>query len=200
MHGVLGKAIIVNVTVGGKDTVGQLGNLHSRASLGISDELVEVKSKGLCSHPIHNCTQPAHTGGVRGHLRPEVTAGFTLRPNLRQHQPKDVGPHLSRMYQLHRRNDDTLLVNLTERTDTRRRTAAHIDMMGDIGDIAERLVVVVDGRNEGHIIEVATASIRVVDQEHIAWTEVFNPIVDDGLRDQLNQRPQVGGLTERLHY
>ena len=104
------------------------------------------------------------------------------------------------MYQLHRRNDDTLLVNLTERTDTRRCTATHIDMMGNIGDIAERLVVVVDGRNEGHIIEVAAASIRVVDQERIAWTEVFNPIVDDGLRDQLNQRPQVGGLTERLHY
>ena len=96
------------------------------------------------------------------------------------------------MYQLHRRNDNTLLVNLTERTDTRRRTAAHIDMMGNIGDITERLVVVVDGRNEGHVIEVAAASIRIVDQECIAWTEVFNPIIDDGLRDQLNQRPPNG--------
>ena len=81
---------------------------------------------------------PADAGGVGGDLGAEVAGRLVLGADLRQHQPEDVGHDLAAAHQLDRRDDDPFLEHLAEGADAGRRSAADVDVMGQVGDVAEQ--------------------------------------------------------------
>ena len=70
-----------------------------------------------------------------------------------------------------RRDDDALLEDLAERADRRGRAAADVHVVREVGDVAEQLAVVVDGRDQADVVQVDAARVRVVRDDHVARAE-----------------------------
>ena len=113
-----------------------------------------------------------HAGRVGGDLGAEVAGGLVLRADLRQDQREDVVDDRAALDELDRRDDHALLEDLPERADGRRRAAADVDVVREVGDVAEQLAVVVDRRDQADVVEVDAARVGVVRDDHVAGPEV----------------------------
>ena len=86
-----------------------------------------------------------HAGGVRGDLRPEVPGRLVLGADLREDEPEHVVDDRAACDEPDGRDDDALLEDLAEGTDRGGRAAADVDVVGQVGDVAEQLPVDEDG-------------------------------------------------------
>ena len=97
-----------------------------------------------------------------------------------------------------RRDDHALLEDLAERADRRRRAAADVDVVREVGDVAEQLALVVHGRDQADVVEVDAARMRVVGDDHVAGAEVAGAVGLHRLRHLLHHRAEVHRLREPL--
>ncbi len=137
-------------------------------------------------------------GRVGRDLGPEVAGRLVLRPDLGEDQPEDVVDDLAARDDLDRRDDHALLEHLLEGTDRGRRTAADIDVVGEVRHVADEQAVDVDGRDQADVVQVHAARVRVVGDDRIARPEVLGAVALDRVRHLLHHRAQVHRLRERL--
>ena len=96
------------------------------------------------------------------------------------------------------RDDDPFLEHLPEGADRRGRAAADVDVVREVGDVAEELALVVDGGDEADVVQVHAARVRVVRDHHVAGAEPLRPVAAERVRDLLHHRAEVHGLREAL--
>jgi hypothetical protein len=82
-------------------------------------------------------------------------------------------------------NDHPFLVDLIRYSNAAGRTTADIDMMRDMGEIAENLLPMKDRANESDIVEVHATQEEGIDQNAIAGLQVFLAIDSDGPRHDM---------------
>ena len=142
--------------------------------------------------------QPAGAGRVGGDLGPEVARGLVLGANLGEDEGEDVLDDLSRLDDLHGRDDHALLEDLPEGTDRRRGAAADIDVVREVRDVPEQLALHDHRRDQADVVQVDAARIRVVRDDHVAWRQILRAIGADRVRNLLDHRAEVDGLGEAL--
>ena len=121
-----------------------------------------------------------------------------LGADLREDQVEDVAHDPSARDDPHRRDDHAFLEHLPERSDRGGRTAADVDVVGEVGDVAQQRAVVVDGRDQADVVQVDAARERLVRDDHVAGLEVLRAVVEDRARHLLDHRAEVDGLREAL--
>ena len=144
------------------------------------------------------CLEPADAGRVGGDLGAEVARGLVLGADLREDQVEDVAHDPAAFDDLDGRDDHALLEHLPERSDRRRRAAADVDVVREVGDVAEQPPVVVDRGDEADVVQVDAAREGLVRDDHVARAEVLGAVVEDRARHLLDHRAEVDGLGEAL--
>jgi hypothetical protein len=102
--------------------------------------------------PLGQCFYPTNAGSIGCNLRSKISPSLLLGANLRQNKRKYIVNHLAVCNELDGRYDHTLLEYLLKGADTSWRSAAYIDVMSNVGDITEKFIAMIDGRNESHVI------------------------------------------------
>ena len=176
----------------------ELRDLGAHAPLRVLEQLVHGRQQHLAAVPLRQCGDPSHARRVRGDLRPEVTRRLVLRADLRQDQAEDVVEDLPALDDLDGRDDHALLEDLAEGADRGRCAATDVDVMREVGDVADEGSVDVDGRDQADVVQVHAARMRVVRDDRIAGAEVLRAVAPDRIRHLLRHRAQVHGLRERL--
>ena len=76
--------------------------------------------------------------------------------------------------------------------------AADVDVMGEVGDVAEQLALVVDGRDQAHVVQMDAAWVGVVGDDHVTRREQLGAVVPQRARHLLHHRAKVYRLGESL--
>ena len=197
-HRLIGEPVVVDVTFGLVLPLRQLRQFRPRAPIRVGDEFVHVEVHRLRTVAFEQRRQPPHPGVVGRELSPEVARRLALGPNLGNHQPEDVVHDLSRLHQLHRRDDHPFLVDFPESAHTRRGPTADVHVVGQIGEIAVNLALVVERRDHHDVVQVSAAGIGVVGHQVIPRAEVLNPVLQHRLAHRSDHRAEVVGLAEGL--
>ena len=66
--------------------------------------------------------------------------------------------------------------------------AAYVHMVRDVGHVAEQRVVMEDRRDEGDVVQVHAAEVRIVDQNAVARLQALGAVARDRARDDVGQR------------
>src|SRR4051794_17896972 len=103
-----------------------------------------------------------------------------LGANLAEYEPKDVVNDFAALNQPHRWDDHTLLVHLLKGTDARRSAAPYVDVMRNVCDVAEKLVLIEQRRDQSNVVEVHPSEKRMVDEDRIAGTKLSRAVLLDG--------------------
>ena len=198
LHRLVGVAVDVDGALGLVDAVRQRRDLGAGAPLGVVEQLAHRAGHRLEAVAADERLQPADAGRVGGDLGAEVASGLVLGADLRQDQVEDVAHDPPARDDLHRRDDHALLEHLAERADRRGRAAADVDVVREVGDVAEQLAVVMDRRDQADVVQVDAAREGLVGDDHVAGLEVLGPVVEDRARHLLHHRAEVDGLREAL--
>ncbi len=191
-------AVVVDEALGLVRAEREPGELAARAPLGVVEQLAHRRHDRVAAVALDERLDAADAGRVGGDLGAEVAGRLVLRADLRQDELEDVGHDLPAVDELHRRDDHALLEDLAEGADARRRAAADVDVVGDVGDVAEELAARVDGRDQADVVQVHAARERVVRQQHVAGSELPGAVLEDRLRHLLDHRAEVHRLGEPL--
>ncbi len=173
-----------------------MGDLRAAAAFRIGQQLVDVLEDGFGTQPIHQLAHAQHAGAIGGYLGAEVAGGLAFGAHLGHDQLEDVWNDFSALDQLDAGNLDALLVDFLECTDGRRCTTANVDMVGEVDHVAKQLAAVVNGRDQGNVIQVGATSVRIVAQQSVTWAKVFHPILAHHIGHQSGQRAEVRRLVE----
>jgi len=115
-------------------------------------------------------------------------------------QTEEVVVDLTSFDQLHPRNDDSFLVDLTKRANARRRAATHIDVVRETREVAEDLPAMKNRRDQRDVVQMHAALKRVVDKQPVAGSEPFRAVVPDHRGYEAKQAAQVNRLGECLRH
>ena len=131
-------------------------------------------------------------------LGAEVAGDLARAAEVGADHREDVGVDLAALDEAHAGDDEAFLVDLARDADAAGRAAADIDVMGDVGHVAEQRALVEDRRDERDVVQVHAALVGIVDQDAVAGLQALGAVGADGARHQVGQRAQVGGLGEGL--
>jgi hypothetical protein len=146
----------------------------------------------------HQRFDPLRPETVRRRLRAEVAGDLTGAAEVRADHREEVPVDLAVLHEPHRRDDQPLLVDLARHPDAPRGAAPHVDVVRDVRHVAEERSLVEDGSDQGDVVQVHAAQVRVVDEDAVARGEVIGPVGRDGSRHDVGQRAQVRRLGEGL--
>ena len=100
--------------------------------------------------------------------------------------------------QLHHGEDDPLLVDLPKGSDAGGGSAAYVDVVAAVAQVAHQLPPVEKRGDEEYVVQVARLPVRVVDHQHVARLQIPGAVFPDCARDQAADGDQVRRLAEGL--
>ena len=198
LHRLVGDAVAVHEHLGAERAVGELGERGARAALGVAQQLLQVlrqRGRAVLGDQRGDALGAEAVGGGLG---AEVAGDLARAAEVGADHREDVGVDLAALDEAHAGDDEAFLVDLARDADAAGRAAADIDVMGDVGHVAEQRALVEDGRDERDVVQVHAALVGIVDQDAVAGLQALGAVGADGARHQVSQRAQVGGLGEGL--
>ena len=198
LHRLVGDAVAVHEHLGAERAVGELGEGRARAPLRVAQQLLEIlrqRGRPVLGHQRRNALNAEAVG--RG-LGAEVAGDLARAAEVGADHREDVRVDLAALDEAHAGDDEAFLVDLAGDADAAGRAAADIDVMRDVGHVAEQRAVVEDRRDERDVVEVHAALVGIVDEDAVAGLQALRAVGADGARHQVGQRAQVGGLSEGL--
>ena len=164
----VGEAIGVKVSFGPEYASGQLAQIDLSAPTGIVDDRIQVQVELLPADSANQFEQPALAGHVGRDLSSKIAGRFSLAANLREYQPENVVHYSAGRHEFDRRNDDAFLEDFSKYSDAGRRAPAHVHVVGEVGQVTNRLDSLKHRRNHSHVVQMNPAVIGVIGNQHIA--------------------------------
>ena len=197
-NGAIGEAVIVDKAFRRVRSLRQPGDFRPSSLFSVGEQFADGGGHGVEPLPLQQRGQPACPGMVGGDLGAKVAGCFVFGTDLGEDQPGDVRRQFAAVHQLDRRNDDALLKDLTKGADTGRGAAADVDVMGQVGHVAEEPIVVIDRGDQGDVVEVGAGRIGKVGEDGVAGAEIVGTIFLHGPRHLLGHGAEMDRLRERL--
>ena len=198
VHRPVRHAVVVEPALGLEGAGRQLRDLRPGALLGVVEDVLGVELHGIQSVAVEHRGEAAHPQVVRRNLCPQIARHLLLRAHVGEDHLPQAGVDLAPGHELHHRENDPLLVGLAEGADARRRPAAHVHVVADVGEVSHQLAAVEDGGDEEDVVQVARLAVRVVHHQHVPGLEVLGTELADRARHESADGDEVGGLAERL--
>lgn len=191
-------AVVIDRPFGLVGAGGERCEFGAGASFGVVEEFAHRRVDRGAAVAGDEDAEASCAGCVGGDLGAEVAAGLVLGADLGEDEREDVGDDLSCCDESHGRHDHSFLEHLSERADARGSPATDIDVVGEVGDVAEELPVGMHGSDQAYVVQVHPTWVRVVGDEHVARAEPIDPVCPDCLGDLLDHRAQMHRLGKPL--